>query len=64
VQQLTDLPQIEEERQRGPLVAWDELLAADPTGTLFQGQVWCLEWYRTYYGWSAHHRRALWSRAR
>ncbi|MGI8731760.1 MAG: GNAT family N-acetyltransferase [Pyrinomonadaceae bacterium] len=49
VQQLTDLPQIEEARQRGPLVAWDELLAADPTGTLFQGQVWCLEWYRTYY---------------
>ncbi len=49
VQHLTDLPQIEEARQRGPLVAWDELLAGDPTGTLFQGQVWCLEWYRTYY---------------
>src|SRR5215210_29475 len=48
-QQLTDLPQIEAARAAGLLASWEELLHADPTGTLFQGPVWSLEWYRIYY---------------
>jgi CelD/BcsL family acetyltransferase involved in cellulose biosynthesis/ribosomal protein S18 acetylase RimI-like enzyme len=48
-QQITELPQIEESRRTGPLAAWEQLLASDPVGTLFQGPVWCLEWYRAYH---------------
>ena len=47
--QLNDLPEIEEARQVGLLKSWEDLLDADPAGTLFQGPVWCMEWYRTYY---------------
>ncbi len=48
-QQLTNLPEIEEAERVGALARWEDLLAADPTGTLFQGPVWCLEWYRAYH---------------
>ncbi|HEX8163313.1 MAG TPA: GNAT family N-acetyltransferase [Pyrinomonadaceae bacterium] len=47
-QQLTELSQIEAARGGGALAAWENLLSADPTGTLFQGPIWCLEWYRAY----------------
>ena len=48
-QHLTDLPQIEEALRAGVLASWEHLLDADPTGTLFQGPVWSMVWYRTYY---------------
>ena len=48
-QQITELRQIEESQRTGLLAAWEQLLASDPVGTLFQGPVWCLEWYRAYH---------------
>jgi CelD/BcsL family acetyltransferase involved in cellulose biosynthesis/GNAT superfamily N-acetyltransferase len=47
--QLTDLPLLEEALESGLLASWEELLAADPTATLFQGPSWSLTWYRTYF---------------
>ena len=46
---LTSLADIETARQQGSLAEWDDLMRTDTTSSLFQGPLWCLEWYRIYH---------------